>query len=64
MTVHEAYREGQVELLREMLKTTQDEVETLKTHLALALDRAEKAENLNRILREELLDAGKTPFDE
>ena len=56
------YREQQVGMYREALREAHEEIATLKTQLAMALDRAEIAEDRNRVLREEIREARQTPF--
>ncbi len=58
-----AYREEQLEMYRAELREALRTIEALRTELAMALDRAERAEETLRTLREEIREARRTPFD-
>ena len=51
-------------MLREELRSAYATIDSLKLTLALMTDRAEAAEARVRIMREEIRDAKRTPFDE
>lgn len=52
-----AYREDQVQMLREMLRDARQTIDRQRAEILMALDRAEQAEAKLRILREEIAEA-------
>jgi len=62
MSLMDTWRDEQIEMLKESLRGEMELAESLRLQLAMALDRAEKAEAALRVLREEIADARQTPF--
>jgi phage shock protein A len=62
VSVVESWREEQVEMLKQALSEANASLAALRTELTMALDRAERAEEALRVLREEIAEARRTPF--
>lgn len=63
MNVIEAYRTEQVEMLRAELRQAQEKIVRLEAEQEMLVTRCETAEERLRILREEIREARRTPFD-